>query len=148
MSAWSARSAWAALPSTVTVAQRTPTWARSARWLNGSGMIAASVRGPRARQAAAPLPVHSSSITDSTQIVPRSATSRSARSAPSIATTPAFMSAAPRPYMRPSSISAPHGSYDQLRSTPTGTTSMCPLKVSERPPPVPRRIAVTFGRRV
>ena len=92
--------------------------------------------------------MHSSSITVSTHSVPRSSIVGSARTAPSIATTPAFMSAAPRPYMRPSAISAPHGSCDQLRSTPTGTTSMWPLKVSERPPPVPRRIAVTFGRRV
>ena len=148
LSAWSARSACAALPSIVTVAHSTPTWATSAAWLNGSGISAASVLGPRARHAAAPLPVHSSSITVSTHSVPRSSTSRSARSAPSIATTPAFMSAAPRPYMRPSSISAPHGSCVQLRSTPSGTTSMWPLKVSERPPPAPRRIAVTLGRRV
>ena len=108
--AWSARSACAAFPSTTTVAHSTPTCASSAMCSNGSGISAASVFGPRARQAAAPLPVHSSSITVSTHTSPRRSAERSARSAPSIATTPAFMSAAPRPYMRPPSTVAPHGS--------------------------------------
>ena len=146
LTAWSARSACAALPWTVSRAHSTPTWASIAACLNGSGMIAASVRGQRARQAAAPLPVHSSSITVSTSTSPRRPTSRSARTAPSIATIPAFMSAAPRPNMRPPSISAPHGSYDQRCSGVAGTTSMWPLKVSDRPPPLPARRAVTFGR--
>ena len=145
-SAWSARSAWAARPSTVTRAHSTPTWATSAAWLNGSGISAASVRGPRARQAAAPLPVHSSSITVSIRMSPRRPASRRTRTAPSMATTPAFMSAAPRPYIRPSTISAPHGSCVQWCSGVTGTTSMCPLNVSDRPPPLPGSTAVTFGR--
>ena len=49
--------------------------------------------------------------------------------------TPDFMSVAPRPYMRPSRISAPKGSAVQAAASPTGTTSVCPLKPKVRAAP-------------
>ena len=48
------------------------------------------------------------------------------------AATPDFMSVAPRPYMNPSFSSAPNGSTVQAASSPTGTTSVWPLKPKVR----------------
>ena len=146
LSAWSARSAWAALPSTVTVAHSTPTWATSAAWLNGSGISAASVRGPRARQAAAPLPVHSSSITVSMQIVAAQLdVAQRAQRAEHRDDAGLHVGGAAPVHAPVLDLGAPRVVGPVVLDA-TGTTSMWPLKVSERPPPVPRRIAVTFGR--
>jgi hypothetical protein len=56
------------------------------------------------------------------------------------AATPDFMSQAPRPYMNPSLISAPNGSNRQSAASPTGTTSVWPLKPKARfAPCLPQR---------
>ena len=48
------------------------------------------------------------------------------------AATPDFMSVAPRPYRNPSFSSAPKGSTVQAALSPTGTTSVWPLKPNVR----------------
>ena len=62
-----------------------------------------------------PLPPHSSSITEEKWRSPCGGpqTFRNASTAIRYAATPAFMSPAPRPHMRPSATSAPHGSRVQ-----------------------------------
>ena len=49
--------------------------------------------------------------------------------ATTIAAVPPFMSLVPRPYMRPSSISAANASRDQS-ALPSGTVSRCPVRHS------------------
>ena len=62
------------------------------------------------------------------------------------ASRPAFMSPVPRPYMVPSTICAPKGSYFQLARSPTGTTSRWPLRRMAFFSPVPLRVAIKFLR--
>ena len=64
------------------------------------------------------------------------------------AASPPFMSPAPRPQMRPSAISPPHGSCAPRSSRSTGTTSTWPVRCSERPPPAPRSRPTTELRPV
>ena len=76
----------------------------------GSVTIAASARTPRSSSARVPTLSYSSSATAATMISPASAVC-AARQAPAhIAAMPPFMSAAPRPYSRPSRSSAVEGS--------------------------------------
>ena len=65
--------------------------------------------------------------------------------AKSIAARPPFMSAEPRPYIRPSTISAPNGST--VQPSPSVTTSVWPSNISVGPgPPPPSTTAITLGR--
>ena len=82
-----------------------------------------------------PLPVHSSSTTDSSVTGARGEPpSRfSPATAPMMAASPDFMSAAPRPYIQSPSREAWNGAVPH-RATGSGlTTSMCPFRISDRP---------------
>ena len=68
------------------------------------------------------------------RLASRTPARRSALTTAAQAMVPDFMSAAPRPYIQPSTISAPNGSRVQRSRGPTGTTSTWPLRISERPP--------------
>jgi len=46
---------------------------------------------------------------------------------------PAFMSPAPRPYIQPSATRGWNGGLSHISSGPSGTTSICPLRMSDRP---------------
>ncbi len=142
-----ARIACQAFPSTRTRNQRTPRCAIVKRIPSGSVTIAASARWRRLA-ARAPLPVHSSSMTLWTMRSPASSipASRSRRGSIKFRAMPLFMSIAPRPYIRSSTTSAAHGSCVQAATGSGLTTSMCPFKMSERPPPAPGRTPATFGR--
>jgi hypothetical protein len=63
-----------------------------------------------------------------------------------LAARPAFMSPAPRPYIHPPSTRGSNGGVVHMSSGPVGTTSMWPLRISERPPAAPdgRRVPTTF----
>ncbi len=77
----------------------------------------------------------------------RSPAFRIAWAAKAWARMPPFMSVEPRPQMRSSSTRPEKGSpLFQLAGSPGGTTSTCPLKISERPPPDPRRTPTAFSR--
>ena len=117
------RPTYAGRPRTVTSTQSTTGVSVNVSRPVHSGMIAASARGASSRAASAPLPVHSSSITDSNRTSPRSGVSvaRTASQAQSAAASPPFMSHAPRPWSRPPSIRPENGSpprppADRLRA--------------------------------
>ena len=46
---------------------------------------------------------------------------------------PAFMSPAPRPYIQPSLTAGSKGGRLHMSCGPSGTTSMWPFRISERP---------------
>ena len=55
------------------------------------------------------------------------------------------MSPAPRPYSQPSCTQGEKGGFDHSSAGPVGTTSMCPLRISERPVGlVGRQLPTTF----
>ena len=61
--------------------------------------------------------------------------------------TPAFMSPAPRPYMRPPRMAGSKGGVVQRSAAPSGTTSIWPCSRSERPAAARGRwIAATLSR--
>ncbi len=72
--------------------------------------------------------------------------SRTRAAAISIEATPPFMSTAPRPAMRPSATVAWKGSVRQWEAGPGGTTSIWPVSMSERPPPLPASVPARMGR--
>ena len=94
-----ARPACAGVPKMCTWNHSTPTWADQMTPPVGSVRIAASAVWPARTQASAPLPVHSSSTTDSSVMSPPGVrpSRRRAATAPTIAASPAFMSPAARP---------------------------------------------------
>ena len=102
----------------------------------GSAITHPSATGPDSRHCNAPLPVHSSSTTDRRCTSAHGATPRlrSPRTAPAIATSPAFMSPAPRPYSQSPSRRGTNGGEDHNSAAAGGTTSTCPLRISDRPP--------------
>jgi hypothetical protein len=61
------------------------------------------------------------------------------------AATPDFMSVAPRPYIQSPVTSAPKGGWVQAASSPTGTTSVWPLKPKLRAAPFGPQRANRFG---
>ncbi len=127
--------------------QPNPRWATIASdWL-GSEITAPSMRVPsaaRARSASSvPRLPNSSSATSASTTSPRVPTRRARSAATIIAARPAFMSKAPRPWRRPSSI---RGSRPPRSGSPGGTVSRCPSRRIVRPPPVPRAVARTVGR--
>jgi hypothetical protein len=70
---------------------------------------------------------------------------RSRTAAATKAATPDFMSVAPRPQSCPSRISPPKGSAVQAAASPTGTTSVWPLKPKVRGCPFAPQRAKRFG---
>ena len=64
----------------------------------------------------------------------------------SMQATPPFISTVPRPVTWPSATNGAKGSLRQCSTAPGGTTSMCPVSMSERPPPVPASVPPRFGR--
>src|SRR5215211_216804 len=91
--------------------------------------------------ASVPIDATSSSATAVTTTSPRKSKATARAAASRIAATAAFMSYAPRPYMRPPSSRGSKG--DSMPATPA--VSRCPFSSSDRPPPVPRAIAITLG---
>ena len=92
--------ACAGVPRMCTWNHSTPTWADQTAPPVGSVRIAASAVWPASTQASAPLPVHSSSTTDSScDVAARGEAEPLQRraTAPTIAASPAFMSPAARP---------------------------------------------------
>ncbi len=57
----------------------------------------------------------------------------SASMAKTFAPIPAFMSAPPRPYSQSPSSAGSKGGRDHMSCGPSGTTSMCPFRISDRP---------------
>src|SRR4051812_26158903 len=134
-----AYAAWAGRPATRSENHSTPTWAFQIWSAVGSVRIAASAREPAITQAAAPLPVHSSSTTDcsSTGAHGERPSRRSAPIAPTIAARPAFMSPAPRPVSHSPSRDGSHGSTLHTDPGAAEPTSTWPLRISDRPPVPP-----------
>ena len=140
--------AWAGRPATRTENHSTPTCAFQIAPPVGSVMTAASARLPASTHAAAPLPVHSSSTTDCSSTGPRGAnpSRRRPATAPTIAARPAFMSPAPRPYIHSPSRRGSNGSEDHSADGSGLTTSMWPLRISDRPRAAgPASVAVTLA---
>ncbi len=75
----------------------------------------------------------------------RSPAARKHFAAMMMAATPLFMSEEPRPYKRPSTMSAESGPCSQASSGPFGTVSVWPLSRRDLPPPAPRSTPTTFG---
>ena len=97
----------------------------------------------RAGSASAPALSHSSSITPASSRSPRrrAPPASSASAARSIAAKPDFMSAAPRPYMRPSRTTGSNASGPQ-----GPTTSRWPSSIRLGPSPEPGSRPTTLGR--
>src|SRR5215213_4009479 len=115
-------------------------------------MIARSAPYPRSRIALQPHRYRpdSSPIVCAVVTVPLSLTPASCRIIAAIAWAMLgpFISAAPRPQILLSRTSPENGSPFQAAaiSAFTGTTSEWASHVNDRPPPVPLRVATTFGR--
>src|SRR5579871_5843215 len=90
----------------------------------------------------------SSSATKASRTTPPSRTpaSRSARTAVIAAAMPPFMSAAPRPWSRPSRTMPANGGTDHCAGSPSVTTSVCPSKMSTGAATEPCQSATTLGR--
>ena len=113
----------------------------SALSLDGSPTRHQSMRSLRSRSTSTTRRVPStegpsSSLVIKNAIVPRCRGLRPTNSshAVTIAASPLFMSAAPRPYKRPSLITGRNGSPCHSSSGPVGTTSVCPAKQNTGPP--------------
>ena len=143
------REAWVAAPLTMSRNVSAPPFAGTRSRLVGSGTMHMSALMPCRSSAKVPRPPSSSPTTGARITSPRSVIplSEMARMAAHPATSPAFMSQAPRPTMTsmPSRCSrrGVNGSPDQASRSPGGTTSVWPLMRSVWPPPVPARVAVT-----
>ena len=110
------------------------------RWVEvGSPTTHASMVSPRARRASTTAAVPSTASPSSSDVSrmatdPRPAAARATRSAAVImAATDAFMSAAPRPYSRPSRSAGVKGSLVHCSIGPGGTTSTWPARQTSGP---------------
>ena len=143
----SAASAWAGRPAISISIQSTPTPPSSTSRSVGSSTTTASPSTPAWQAASVPLPVHSSSMTETKVSSPASASGSALRSAPIARVpraNPPFMSPAPRPDSQPPDRDGANGSLDQSAAS-AGTTSMWPFSSSDGP--APRFIRPTmFGR--
>jgi hypothetical protein len=106
----------------------------------GSVTIAASAR-VLAATASVPTLANSSSATAVSTTCPRRPRLAASAVASMQAARLPFMSYEPRPYRRPPSRRPTNGSV--IPATPT--VSVCALRISVRPPPLPRATATTFG---
>jgi len=101
----------------------------------------------QSRSATVPsLPGPSSSPVMVSTMAPSGGVSRTKSTAAAAkAATPDFMSVAPRPQSQPSAISPPKGSCVQAAASPTGTTSVWPLKPKVRFAPLRPQRAKRLG---
>ena len=135
-------------PTTVRVNVIAPAWAVTISRRVGSVITAASATSPARIAANAPAPPSSSAgtVTSTASASSSTSASRNARMAAKPATTPPFMSTAPRPYSAPSRIWGEKAGVVHCNSSPAATTSMCPAIITLRPESaVPSRPA-TIGR--
>ena len=141
-------SAWPARPGTRMVGVSVPRQLTQASNPVDSALMPASARTPCSTAARLPAPPDSSSVTVHTTTSPASRTPRrcSVSRATTMAATPPFMSAAPRPYSQPSRSVSAKGSLCHSSRGATSTASMWPLSSRLRPPPEPARTAASCGR--
>ena len=134
------RDAWVARPGTRSRNVSAPAFAVTRSSPVGSGTTQASARQPRRSVAYVPRPPSSSPGTQASSRSPRSGTPtrRTARTAASAATRPAFMSHAPRPNSVSATTCPEKASRaDHAAGLPIGTTSTWPLNINVSPPPEP-----------
>ena len=146
---WNGMAPWAIFPVRSMRRRRAPlaTWQISPP--SGSQQMAASTPSvrPRATKSLAPIIMPSSSTSAPRTRRPGKPPRRqSSSAAKSIAATPPFMSAAPRPQMRPSASSAPNGSWLHWSRLPSVTTSRWPSNINVGPGRPPSMVATTLGR--